>query len=317
MKKILTLCMLAGMTGAAFTACDDEEDYTPKAPEVNILNVNSVNICKPEETVSLKAQINETIATQLQWTVNGQNEGQDTLYAFSSPEVGIFNVKLTASNKSGVDADSISIMVTKVTSINDITNWTGEEGSNRAVLAIQWVTADCEDIRNPEADKVFFRAWGYRWDEGEEKTSVDMVKAIAQNDPRFFAVLTESDWGISATGFIYDADGDGNFEISNAAHTLTQADFTNGIYMNTPDGDFDNIIVSDGDYWIGGFMNTFLCSWNLDSSEELSTNITESQFMMNQRVLGNNSWDAWTWSWYDPANPVNPSPLLQLLEAAE
>ena len=319
-KNIFKIYLAATLaTGFAFTACSDDDNESTVAPEVNITH-GATNIAQGT-SLQFTATVNDP-AARLSWYLNGHLEAEYAPYTFEATELGIQEVVLTATNDLGTSSDTLFLNVHKatagqVTSINDIVNWTGEEGSNRAVLAIQWVTPNETDLLNPADENIRFRAWGYRWDESEEKTSVDMVKAIAQNDPHFFAVLTESDWGISATGFIYDADGDGNFEISNAAHTLTQADFTNGIYMNTPDGDFDNIIVSDGDYWIGGFMNTFLCSWNLDSSEEVSTNITESQFMMNQRVLGNNSWDAWTWSWYDQENPYNPSPLLQLLEAAE
>ena len=312
MKKIFTLCMLAGLAGATFTACDDDNNYTPVAPEVNIQNVNNVSICKPGETVSLKAQINETIATQLQWTVNGQNEEQDSLYAFSSSEVGMFNVKLTASNESGTDADSLSIMVTKVTSINDITNWTGE-GDNRAVLAIQWVTPNETDLLNPADENIRFRAWGFRWNNNSTPTGLDMAKAIAAKDPRLFIVVNDTYKAIA--GFIYDENNDGIIHIHNDNVDLTQNDFINGIYNTSNTGDFDGITIDDGDLWLGGYLNTYASYFVLDNSTETPIEFGYNELMVGDRLLSNDSWDVWT---YSTANEdwLNTEPHTEFLEAA-
>ena len=317
MKKIFTLCLWAGLTGLLFTACsDDDDNYTPKAPEVSILNAENVNICKPGETILLKAQTNETIGTSLQWSVNGQNMGQDSVYSFTSTETGMFNVTLTASNESGIDSDSISLMVSNIISLDDITNWTGN-GDNRAALAIQWLTADCENILAPADDEIFSRVWGYRWNTGEKPTGEEMLRAIAKNDPHLYVIFMTSQYGTSPMGFVYDTDGDG-FELSDGTNSFTEADFTDGLYeYEDNDYYFDNMQVSEGDYWIGGMMTAFTCYWNLDNAESLQADFAESQLAMNQRILANNSWDAWTLSMYDPANPVNPAPVLHLLKAAE
>lgn len=320
MKKYYSALLFLGLTAGLFSACNnDEEDQI--APEVTIEHDGTSTSCAPETVFNFKAKTN-TPSVSLFWTIDGKRASVDADYQYTAYELGVREIIVKASNSLGEAADTVYLNVHsstagKVNSLNNIVNWTGEEGSNRAALAIQWVSGDVEDVRYPEDNQIFFRTWGYRWKAGETKTGEDMIRAIAAHDPRLFVILTKSDWGTSATGFIYDGNGDGQFQISNTTQNLTQADFTNGIYENTPDGNFDGITVSEGDYWIGGFMDTFTCYWNQNAETISDEELFESQIMMNQRVLENNSWDVWSWTLYDVQNPINPLPSIHLLQAAE
>ena len=64
-------------------------------------------------------------------------------------------------------------------------------------------------------------------------------------------------------------------------------------------------------------MDTFTCYWNQNAETISDEELFESQIMMNQRVLENNSWDVWSWTLYDVQNPINPLPSIHLLQAAE
>ena len=317
MKHINKTILFMALAAAAFTACDDDEDPA-FAPEVTISRAEGSTSCVPGTTYELTAQTTESVDT-LCWLLDGGKVSDAASYTFTAADLGVHEIILRAGNALGEDADTLYFNVHKaeagrISSVNDITNWTGD-GANRSVLAVQWVTGT--EILNPADSEVFFRAWGYRWADGEEQTGLDMLKAVAANDPRLFVIITESDWGSSASGFVYDGNGDGAFTLSNSTLTLTQADFTDGVYAGSTTESYDGMTVSDGDYWIGGFMEAFTCYWNADMTAQLPESFSESMLMMNTRILTDNSWDAWTLSVYDPENPVNPQPKLYLLEAAE
>lgn len=61
-------------------------------------------------------------------------------------------------------------------SFKDIEFWVGE-GENEAALVVQW-----NDDRETSA-----LVWGYRWD--GDAYGDDLVKAVAEADPRFYALL--------------------------------------------------------------------------------------------------------------------------------
>ncbi|MFR6383181.1 MAG: PKD domain containing protein, partial [Odoribacter splanchnicus] len=83
-----------------------------------------------------------------------------------------------------------------------------------------------EHLQEPADQEVFFIAWGYRWNKTETFTGIDMLKAIAKNDPRLYVALS----GNYIKGFGYDGNNDGKIELKSSTLHLTQADFTNGLY---------------------------------------------------------------------------------------
>ena len=316
-KNIFKIYLAATIAaGFAFTACSDDDNESTVAPEVNITH-GATNIAQGT-SIQLTATVNDP-AARLSWYLNGHLEAEYAPYTFEATELGIQEVVLTATNDLGTSSDTLFLNVHKatagqVTSINDIVNWTGEEGSNRAVLAIQWVTADETDLLNPAEENLRFRAWGFRWEKGEEPTGLDMAKAIAAKDPRLFVVVNNTYKAVA--GFIYDENNDGIIHIHNEKVNLTQDDFTNGIYDITNTGDFDDIKIDDGDLWLGGYYNTYASYFVCDNSTETPIEFGYNELMVGNRLLSNNSWDVWT---YTPNNDAwaSTEPRMESLEAAE
>lgn len=217
-------------------------------------------------------------------------------------------------NRGTVDAAQLAITSSSqsITTINDIQNWTGT-GSNRSVLAIQWVTA--ADIEHPTDNEIHFLAWGYRWNT-PAPTGCDMVEAIAAKDPRLFVILAEQWGGITIKGFAYDGNGDGSIKISNSSLTLTQADFTNGVYWEQSGDSFDGMITDNSnDYWMGGWMQAYATYWLGTNGTNVPTNFSYSSDVVSGRNLANNSWDAWTFSTIN-SGEVNVDPRPDLMQAA-
>ena len=316
-KNIFNIYLAATIaTGFAFTACSDDDNESTVAPEVNITH-GATNIAQGT-SLQFTATVNDP-AAHLSWYLNGHLEAEYAPYTFEAAELGIQEVVLSATNDLGTGADTLFLNVHKatagqVTSINDIVNWTGEEGSNRAVLAIQWVTENETDLLNPAEENLRFRAWGFRWDKNTEPTGMDMVKAIAANDPRLFVIIN-SEWGVIG-GFIYDEDNDGAIHISNDKIDLTQDDFEDGIYYTDATSNFDNITVEGNDLWMGGSSNAYTSYFTVDNSATLPSQADYSQVGFGDRLLTNNDWDVWTYSPYNDAL-ANTEPRMESLEAAE
>lgn len=123
-------------------------------------------------------------------------------------------------------------------SFDQIQNWTGE-GANQAALVIQW-----NDDREENA-----MVWGYRWD--GEATGVDMIMAIAKKDPRMFLLILEGTaYGTTIGGIGYDADGDGNCQLTDGSETYPVVDG----YVSISDYNFDKFTsVDSDDLWCSGW----------------------------------------------------------------
>ncbi len=199
-----------------------------------------------------------------------------------------------------------------VNSINDIQNWTGT-GNNRSALTFQWVTAS--DIENPTDDEIHFLAWGYRWTSGA--TGIDMVKAIAKKDTRLYVILGNNFGGVTIKGFGYDGNNDGKIKISNSSLTLTEKDFVNGIYQEKNGDNLDGMKTSSPeDLWMGGWYEAYASYWlGWTDATTVPDGFDYSQYLVDQRSLANNSWDAWTFSTINSAE-YNVDPKPELLKAA-
>lgn len=140
MKKYYSAVLFLGLTAGLFSACDNDEEVVPDAPQVSIENLSGTIHCSTNGTVSLKAQLaNSTQEVSFLWFDNQKEVSMDSIFEFTSTEIGIHNITLLASNPGGKDSDTLQLNVYQPLSINDIVNWTGI-GENRSVLAIQWVT---------------------------------------------------------------------------------------------------------------------------------------------------------------------------------
>lgn len=317
MKKYYSALLFLGLTAGLFSACDNEEE-DQIAPEVTIEHDGTSTSCAPETVFNFKARTN-TPSVSLFWTIDGKRASVDADYQYTAYELGIREIIVKASNSLGEAADTVYLNVHsstagKVNSLNNIVNWTGEEGSNRSVLAIQWVTGEVEDLLNPDDENIFFRAWGYRWKAGEEKTGIEMIKAIVKQDPRLYMVYNTS-WDM-VTGFIYDRDNDKKIHISNGTIDLTQDDFEEGIYYAESTVNFDDLQVGGEDLWLGGSENAYASYFTFDDSPSVPEQFEYAQVGVALRPLTNNSWDVYTFS---PQNAewLNTNPRPYLLEAAE
>ena len=180
-----------------------------------------------------------------------------------------------------------------VTNINNVQNWTGT-GSNHSVLAIQWNTPD--SLQQPTGD-VTFLAWGYQWSGTPAPTGLDMIEAVAAHDPRLFVVLGEQWGGYIVLGFGYDGDNDGDFNLYRGnTLVLSASQFSNGVYWENGES-FDGLTTDDSeDLWMGGWYDAYATYWLGTNRETIPTSFSYSSYLVNQRPLANNSWDAWTFS---------------------
>lgn len=319
MKKIFTTCLLAGMAGLFLAACSEEEDnYTPEAPEVEISLAGGSTNCVPGTSFTFSV-VPDTTTARLTWSVNRSEAGEGSEFSFIATELGVQEILLTAEKEGGIGTDTLYINVHEpeagpILTQNDIVNWTGETGSNRSILAIQWVTANETDLLNPAEENIRFLAWGYRWNEGTERTCMDMIKAIAANDPRLFVIINDEYGAIG--GFIYDADNDGAIRIHNDAMNLTQDDFENGVYYVTNTADCDDITIDGNDLWMGGYMNTYATYYLENGQDMVPTKIGISNDLPGDRLLMSDSWDVWTLT-PNNANWRYTEPRMELIVAAE
>lgn len=200
--------------------------------------------------------------------------------------------------------------------MDDIRNWTGT-GSNRSALAIQWITGD--NPTNPTAEEIHFLVWGYRWEAEDKPTGLDMIRAVAKEDPRFYVMLEDSE-NATVWGFGYDATDNGTFAIKNdkTSVTISQADFVNGIVSikANPDGFKPNDAAN---YWMGGWKEHYCTYYTGSNGNTAPTtqHFSYAQTGADLRLLANGSWDAWTLSAIDVVSEANIPPLSKYMQAAE
>lgn len=315
MKKFYFIFLLSGLMIGLSTSCSDDDDqkdpYIPTPPQVFIENLSGQTTCLPGETIELKAKQTNPLPTTFQWQLDKKTVSTDSIYRFTPEVPGSFEVILTATNKDGKDSDTLSLEVTgNRFSISDLKHWTGD-GDNSSVFAIQWVTGD--NLSTPKDEDVFFIAWGYHWNNAERPKGIDILKAIARNDPRLFVAIS----GNYIKGFGYDGNNDGKIELRSSTSHLTQDDFTDGFYELSDDDSNDLKPVDSGDYWMGS-GKAYTTYW-IGSGNRIptSTEFEYSQAFVTNRQLENLSWDVWTLSPIDFTSMVNVSPIPRLIKAAE
>jgi hypothetical protein len=156
-----------------------------------------------------------------------------------------------------------SLRAQTIVDFDSIQYWVGT-GSNRAALIIDW--------KNTSTPNSSF-AWGFRWD--GQATGYEMISAIAGNvgldpapavpdgtgDPALTIYAVDFGFGLAVSAIGYQI----------GATTL----FERGFNPDTP-----------------GFFAYFLA----DGSTALPTTWTSSMVGSSDRLLSNNSWDAWVWA---------------------
>lgn len=313
MKKYFFPFLLLGLFAGGFTSCsNDNEDEDPfiELPRVVIESLSGSESCAPNEYLVFKAYVQKGEVDYFNWQVDDGPVSKGNVYRFEATENGVYKVKVTAVTSAGETSDSLMVTVDdKLFTLSSIENWTGT-GENRSVLGIQWVTG--ENLLNPADNEVFFLVWGYRWELGTKQTGMDMLKAIAKNDPRLYVVLS----GDHVVGLGYDGDGDGKFRATNGTISFSQDDFEEGVYM-IAEG-FDDITTDGDDYWLGGKLKSYATYWlgkgNVVPAEK---DFSYSSLYLNNRELSDYSWDVWTYSPFDDVNMQNMRPISRLIKAAK
>lgn len=110
MKKVLIFPLFVAFIGIA-TSCDDDEKYTPVPPTVSIENVSGELAVAQEDTLFFKAKVESPISNTIQWTVNGKEASTDSVYAFTTTEMGKHEIVLTAKNADGEQTANVSVDV--------------------------------------------------------------------------------------------------------------------------------------------------------------------------------------------------------------
>jgi hypothetical protein len=165
-----------------------------------------------------------------------------------------------------------------ITNFSDIQYWVGS-GSNQAAFVIDWNDGTATESM----------AWGYRWN--GTASGEDLIKAIAGYVGSFDGTST-----IPAT-----ADGTGDQSLT--LYTDTEFSFGDLVYQL----DYSSGAISHS--W-GGFdadSPGFWAYYTADASSTLPTSWTFSSLGMADRILANNSWDAWTWAPAPDYTPTEPS----------
>ncbi|BBO36165.1 dockerin type I domain-containing protein [Lacipirellula parvula] len=168
-----------------------------------------------------------------------------------------------------------------VASFDDVEFWVGT-GSNRAVVAIEWLTGTTERTT---------LAWGFRWDGAA--TGQTLLNAVVTADPRLFAKSGGFGGGLGSSlyGLGYD-DGDGAFALDDGT-TFNEA----GIAQVSGPADRAQA-VDPADYYNEGWFRGF---WNYGYSHTnpfAGGSWTASQVGMSSRVLQDGDWESWA---YHPA----------------
>ncbi|MFB9120105.1 DUF5074 domain-containing protein [Bergeyella porcorum] len=165
--------------------------------------------------------------------------------------------------------------------MDDITYWVGE-GENKAAFVVQW-----NDTQNPSA-----LVWGFRWN--GEATGVDMLKAIAKADARFYSLIYGgTQYGDAIGGLGFDTDNIGSVGLYKDGNLTYPKYPTDGI-IGTTSYDFDSYTSIDtNDRWQSGWTEKGFWSYY---TRETETSFAFSSVGASGRTLKDGSWDLWNFS---------------------
>ncbi len=166
--------------------------------------------------------------------------------------------------------------------MDDIECWVGE-GSQKAALAVQW----------NEDDEETALVWGYLF-EGD-KYGIDILRDIAQADPRLYILIEHADasMGFTICGVGYDRDGDGNITLTHTPTGQILYPSEEGIFYTLGHYDYDDYQATDpNDYWGSGWYSSYWSYW----VKEGNGNFAYSGLGASSRRLSEGSWDGWNFA---------------------
>ena len=329
MRRGVLQALAVGMAGWMAAGCSGNGDPAPGAPEVKIRNEAWKERVATGESARLRAEVVNGVEAEVEWLVDGTEAGRDSVLVFEKEVAGQYEVVARAWNEDGTGTDEVVMEVVEGFGMEEVRKWAGT-GKKRAVMAVQWVREgkmDGEGEMDRE-EEVLFLAWGVRWQAGEGETGMDMVRAVAEMDPRLFVLVRESELGTVVLGFGYDGNGDGRIEVREKGGeggdgeervVLREGDFERGMHDAGVSGvDPDRLeVVSEGDWWMSGWETRYLSYWCHEGEWVTGDDDFEyAQRGASARVLEDGSWDVWTCSTVNEGE-VNTVPKTGLLQAAE
>ena len=72
MKKFYLVFLVLGVFAGFLSSCDDDDKYIPDALELEIVSKSGVFTVAKEDTLFLKAKLNNPREVKFSWTLNGQ-----------------------------------------------------------------------------------------------------------------------------------------------------------------------------------------------------------------------------------------------------
>lgn len=111
MKKFYLALLFLGMFVGFLSSCDDDDKFKPDAPELEIISKSGSFAVAKEDTLFLKAKMNNPQETKLSWTMNGQEVSTDSVYMFIAEEMGNYKIDVKASNEGGETSANVSVEV--------------------------------------------------------------------------------------------------------------------------------------------------------------------------------------------------------------
>jgi len=232
----------------------------------------------------------EELVSSSSLTAGAQSSSSGTETPSSDSVAGISS----SSSEKNTSSSSFSVTYGESVTLNDFTfddvqYWVGE-GSNRAALIVQW-----NDGKNPDA-----LVWGYKWN--GNKTGNDMIRDIAQTDPRIFMLLYDhNSMGTAVAGIGYDFSGNSSIELirdgADYGYDYLRKTPVNGI-VTTPDYDFDFWTCTEPSaHWGSAWYDGFWSYWVKDEGTEYEF----SGMGTSGRPLKNGSIDVW---WFVDEPPI-------------
>ena len=98
MKKFYLVLLVLGMFVGFLSSCDDDDKYKPDALELEIVSKSGVFTVAKEDTLFLKAKLNNPQEVKFTWTLDGQEVSTDSVYMFIAANMGNYKIDVKATD---------------------------------------------------------------------------------------------------------------------------------------------------------------------------------------------------------------------------
>ena len=111
MKKFYLVLLVLGMFVGFLSSCDDDDKYKPDALELEIVSKSGVFTVAKEDTLFLKAKLNNPQEVKFTLTLDGQEVSTDSVYMFIAANMGNYKIDVKATDGGEETTVSVSIEV--------------------------------------------------------------------------------------------------------------------------------------------------------------------------------------------------------------